>query len=165
MLAAFLFLAFWIVVALVLFFVALRGGPRGARATLQSQTRGGRRTAAIFFTVFYVGIGVAVPILLIEGNRDAESATVDNATVHLNAQQQDGQEIFGQRCASCHTLAASHAGGKVGPNLDQLKPPKGLVLDAVLEGRQRGNGTMPAQIVQGRDAAAVAAYVAQVAGK
>jgi mono/diheme cytochrome c family protein len=165
MLAAFAFLAFWISVALVLFFVALRGGPRGARATLQSQTRGSRRAAAIFFTVFYVGIGVAVPALLIAGNRDAKSATVDGAHVQLTAQERDGQQIFGERCASCHTLAAASAQGKVGPNLDQLKPPKALVLDAVLNGRQRGNGTMPAQIVQGQDAQAVAAFVAQAAGK
>jgi cytochrome c553 len=165
MLAAFAFLAFWIFVALVLFFVALRGGPRGARATLQSQTRGSRRTAAIFFTVFYVGIGIAVPALLIAGNRDAKSETVDGARVHLTSQQRDGQQIFGERCASCHTLAAARAQGKVGPNLDQLKPPKALVLEAVLKGRQRGNGTMPAAIVQGQDAQAVAAFVAQVAGK
>ena len=45
MLATVAFLAFWVVVGLVLFFIALRGGPRGARATLQSQSRGGRRTA------------------------------------------------------------------------------------------------------------------------
>jgi mono/diheme cytochrome c family protein len=165
MLAAFAFLGFWIFVAVVLFFVALRGGPRGARATLQSQSRGGRRAAAAFFTVFYVGIGIAVPALLIAGNRDAKSNTVDGARVHLTSQERDGQQIFGERCASCHTLAAADAQGKVGPNLDQLKPPAALVFDAVVNGRQRGNGTMPAAIVQGRDAQAVAAFVAQAAGR
>jgi mono/diheme cytochrome c family protein len=165
MLAAFAFLAFWVVVAIVLLFVALRGGPRGARATLQSQSRRSRRAAAVFFTLFYVGIGVAVPLLLITGNRDEAGATVNGASVHLTARERHGQDIFGLRCASCHTLAAAHADGKVGPNLDQLTPPRALVLDAVLHGRQRGNGTMPAAIVQGQDAAAVAAFVAQAAGK
>ena len=43
MLAVILFLGFWVVLALVLFFVAVRGGLGGARDTLQTQSRGGRR--------------------------------------------------------------------------------------------------------------------------
>ena len=165
MLATAAFLAFWVVVGLVLFFIALRGGPRGARATLQSQSRRSRRTAAVVFAVFFVAVGVAVPTLILLGDHQSASAHVDGATVRLTAQEQDGRRIFGQRCASCHTLAASHAVGKVGPNLDQLKPPAALVQNAVTIGRQRGNGTMPAGIVQGGDVSAVAAYVAAVAGK
>ncbi|MGN6189172.1 MAG: c-type cytochrome [Conexibacter sp.] len=165
MLATAAFLAFWVVVGLVLFFIALRGGPRGARATLQSQSRGGRRTAAIVFAVFYVAVGIAVPALLLIGNHDSAAAHVGGASIHLTKQEQDGRQIFGERCGSCHTLAAAHANGKVGPNLDNLQPPKGLVMDAVERGRQRGSGTMPAGIVQGQDVAAVAAFVAAVAGK
>jgi mono/diheme cytochrome c family protein len=165
MLATAAFLAFWIVLGIALFFVAVRGGPRGARATLQSQSRGGRRTAAVLFTLFYVAVGVAVPLAILLGNHDSANAHVEGATVALTAQEQHGQEIFGERCASCHTLAGAHAGGKVGPNLDQLRPPKALVLDAVRAGRQRGAGTMPAGLVQGPEATAVAAFVAKVAGK
>jgi len=165
MLATVAFLAFWIVVGLVLFFIALRGGPRGARATLQSQSRGGRRTAAILFVVFYVAVGVAVPLLILVGNDHSADARVGGTTIRLTKQERDGRQVFGQRCASCHTLAAARATGKVGPNLDKLMPPAGLVADAVVSGRQRGNGTMPAGIVQGRDIAAVAAFVAAVAGK
>ncbi len=165
MLATIAFLAFWIVVGLVLFFVALRGGPRGARATLQSQSRQSRRTAAVVFAVFYVAVGVGVPVLILVGNHDSASARVDGATVKLTAQEQKGREIFGRSCASCHTLAAADANGKVGPNFDQLRPPKALVEDAVVNGRQRGNGTMPAGIVQGSDVTAVAAFVAATAGR
>jgi cytochrome c5 len=165
MLAVIAFLAFWIVVGLVLFFVALRGGPRGARATLQSQSRGGRRTAAIFFTVFYVAIGVGVPLALVLGNHDEANATVDGTSIHLTAQEKQGQKIFGQSCATCHTLAGAHAGGKVGPNLDQLKPPKALVLATVRNGLASPAGVMPPGIVQGPDAEAVAAFVARVAGR
>lgn len=165
MLAVIAFLAFWVVVAFVLFFVALRGGPRGARATLQTQSRGGRRTAAIFFAIFYVGIGVAVPLVLIAGNHDAASATVDGASLHLTAQEKRGQEIFGERCASCHTLAGAHAIGKVGPNLDQLKPPKVLILTTLQNGMQTAGGTMPSGLATGPDADAVAAFVARVAGR
>jgi len=165
MLATIAFLAFWVVVGLVLFFVALRGGPRGARAALQSQSRGGRRTAAIVFAVFYVAVGVAVPLLILVGNDHSADAHVGGMTISLTKQERDGRAIFGERCASCHTLAAARADGKVGPNLDQLKPPEVLVADAVERGRQRGSGTMPAGIVQGQDVTAVAAFVAAVAGK
>jgi mono/diheme cytochrome c family protein len=165
MLATAAFLAFWVVVGLVLFFIALRGGPRGARATLQSQSRGGRRTAAIVFTCFYVAVGVAVPAWILTTNSDSADARVGGTTIKLTQQEQDGRQIFGERCASCHTLAAARADGKVGPNLDKLMPPDGLVADAVERGRQRGSGTMPAGIVQGEDVAAVAAFVAAVAGK
>jgi mono/diheme cytochrome c family protein len=165
MLATAAFLAFWVVVGLVLFFIALRGGPRGARATLQSQSRGGRRAAAVFFAVFYVAIGVALPLLVLAGSRDSADARVGGTTIQLTDQEKDGRVVFGERCASCHMLAAARADGKVGPNLDQLKPPESLVADAVERGRQRGSGTMPAGIVQGNDVDAVAAFVAAVAGK
>lgn len=165
MLATIAFLAFWIVVGLVLFFVAMRGGPRGARATLQAQSPRGRRTAAVLFGVFYVAVGAAVPLLILIGNDHSASARVGGTTITLTKQERDGRLIFGERCGSCHTLAAAHANGKVGPNLDELMPPAVLVADAVQRGRQRGNGTMPAGVVQGEDVQAVAAFVAAVAGK
>ena len=52
----------------------------------------------------------------------------------------------------------------MGPDLDTLKPPKGLILDAINNGRARGNGQMPAQLYTGQEAQDVAAYVAKVAG-
>lgn len=165
MLATVAFLAFWVVVGLVLFFIAVRGGPRGARATLQSQSRASRRTATVLFAVFYVLIGIAVPAAILIGNGDSADARVGGMTIELTPQEVKGREIFGVACASCHTLAAAEADGKVGPNLDQLRPPEQLVLDAVERGRQRGSGTMPAGIVQGTDAVDVSAFVAAVAGK
>jgi hypothetical protein len=165
MLATAAFLAFWVVVGLVLFFIALRGGPRGARATLQSQSRSGRRTAAIVFAVFYVAVGAVVPVLILVGNGDSADARVGGTTIELTQQEEDGRQLFGEYCASCHTLAAAHADGKVGPNLDRLMPPEGLTADAVENGRQRGSGTMPAGIVQGEDVEAVSAFVAAVAGR
>jgi mono/diheme cytochrome c family protein len=46
-----------------------------------------------------------------------------------------------------------------------LHPPKGLILDAIAKGRARGQGQMPAGLVDGQDAQAVAAYVAAAAGR
>ena len=53
----------------------------------------------------------------------------------------------------------------MGPNLDQLRPPKALILDAIQKGRARGQGQMPAGLVDGQDAQDVAAFVAAVAGR
>jgi len=75
----------------------------------------------------------------------------------------DGKSIFAQTCVSCHTLADAGASGTVGPNLDQTKPSKDLVVDRVTNGQ----GGMPSFKNQ-LDAAqiqAVAAYVSSVAGK
>jgi mono/diheme cytochrome c family protein len=46
-----------------------------------------------------------------------------------------------------------------------LHPPKGLVLDAIANGRARGSGQMPKGLVDGEDAQDVAAYVVAVAGR
>ena len=53
----------------------------------------------------------------------------------------------------------------VGPSLDELRPPKNLVYDAIVKGRARGQGQMPAQLFEGREARQVADFVAAVAGR
>ena len=83
----------------------------------------------------------------------------------LNVAETRGREVFKQRCGTCHTLGAANAVGKVGPNLDQLRPPPALIKDAIAKGRARGQGQMPAQLVTGQDANDVAAFVAKVAGR
>jgi cytochrome c6 len=75
-----------------------------------------------------------------------------------------GKQLFQQNCGTCHTLADAGTNGKVGPVLDQVKPNKQLVLSAIKNGGL-GSGTMPANIVTGKDADAVATYVSTVAGK
>lgn len=75
-----------------------------------------------------------------------------------------GKQLFTDNCGACHTLKDAGTSGTVGPNLDQLKPTKAAVLAAIAKGGA-GSGTMPKDIVTGADAAAVAAYVSQAAGK
>jgi len=84
-----------------------------------------------------------------------------SANAQLVAQ---GKQLFQQDCGTCHTLADAGTNGKVGPVLDQVKPDKQLVLSALKNGGL-GSGTMPANIVTGKDADAVATYVSTVAGK
>ncbi len=174
-LAVALFIAFWVVVGLGLFFVAVRGGLGGARATLQTQTRGARKAAGALFAVIYVGFGVALPVLMLVGNHANANSQVGG--LKLTAAEKTGRELFGEHCAVCHTLAAANAVGKVGPNLDTIQPPEELVLHTIANGCLQnppsssspttclGQGTMPADIVQGKDARDVAEFVARVAGK
>lgn len=156
------FVIFWVVLALGIFFVAMRGGPRGAREAVHSESRAGRR-AVLVVVVVLLAAGIVVPTLVLAFN-GAHKASVAPGGVTLNATQQHGRDLFAASCATCHTLRAAHAVGHVGPNLDVLGPPKALVLDAILHGRARGMGQMPALLYQGQDAQAVADFVAATAG-
>lgn len=157
-----LFILAWVLIGFAIFFIALRGGPRGVRSTLQTQNRGGRAVVLGLITIIYVGFGVAIPALVLANDNDSHDSNLTG--VKLNVAEAHGRELFGRTCQQCHTLAASNAVGRVGPNLDLLRPPKALVLDAIKNGRARGVGTMPAGLYSGEDAQDVAAYVATVAG-
>lgn len=53
----------------------------------------------------------------------------------------DGASVYAQAgCGSCHTLEAAGSSGTIGPNLDESKPDRELVVDRVTNGR----GAMPA---------------------
>jgi mono/diheme cytochrome c family protein len=162
MIGATIFVLAFLLLGLAVLFAAF-SGPTGRRRRTGGPTRSGRRAVAIAVTVVVVLLGIAVPlaIAVTNSNDHAESAP---GGVELNASETAGRSVFAKYCATCHTLKASNAVGKVGPNLDQLHPPKGLVLDAIANGRARGAGQMPAGLVDGQDAQDVAAYVAAVAG-
>jgi mono/diheme cytochrome c family protein len=175
MLGVGLFAAFWVVLGIAIFFVASRGGLAGARAAFQSQSPAGRTAIGTIFAITYLGFGVAIPLGFLIGNHSKASAQVGG--IKLTAADKRGRQVFGQRCGVCHTLAAANAVGKVGPNLDTLKPPESLVLHTIQNGCLQnppssgspqtclGQGTMPANIIQGRDAQNVAQFVSKVAGK
>jgi cbb3-type cytochrome c oxidase subunit III len=91
-----------------------------------------------------------------------------------------GEELFKEKCGQCHELAAAGTRGTVGPNLDEAfddvrkgeqKFDDSTIRDVVrgqiaypVEVTPSGEPGMPADIVTGADADAVAAYVASVAG-
>lgn len=86
-----------------------------------------------------------------------------------------GAELFAERCSGCHTLgAASSAGSKPegqvaggertnGPNFDTRKVVKDDVLFAIRNGGFSG-AVMPANIVVGDDADAVAEFLEKYSG-
>jgi len=162
--AVLVFTAVFVALGISVLFVAMSGGMGGARKRMASQSRGTRRLAMINFILAVVILGLAIPaavIATVNSRNDIPEANVSN----LTEGEKEGRELFAQRCANCHTLKASAAVAQVGPNLDDLRPPKNLVLDAINNGRARGNGNMSAGLVEGENAEHVAEYVAKAVGQ
>jgi mono/diheme cytochrome c family protein len=160
----------WVLLGLAVFFIGMRGGPAGARQSLHTQSKRGQRIVTLGIVIL-IAFGLAVPALVLAFN-GKNKASVAVGGVHLNAEEQQGRNLFARSCAVCHTLSAAKAIGQIGPNLDvrvgdDISTPAGrkaLVLSAIEEGRARGLGQMPAQLYQGKEAQAVANFVAAVAG-
>jgi mono/diheme cytochrome c family protein len=159
-----IFVLAWVLLGLGLLFVAFSGGRAGAAQQLMSTSRGARRLAVALFFVLLLVLGFGVPAAVIAAVSQNDSVPEANVT-DLTASEQHGRELFGQRCVNCHTLEASNAIAEIGPNLDQLRPPKSLVLDALKNGRAQGNGQMAAGLYTGQDAEDVANYVAKAVGQ
>jgi mono/diheme cytochrome c family protein len=108
-----------------------------------------------------VKLRLAVAAVLLAFVAGCGGSSEDNSTPPASAG--GGEQLFKDNCSSCHTLAAAGASGKVGPNLDQLKPGPDLVTHQV----NTGGGAMPSfkgkltddQIKQ------IADYVSSNAGK
>jgi cbb3-type cytochrome c oxidase subunit III len=89
-----------------------------------------------------------------------------------------GQQLFSEKCGSCHTLRAANTQGTIGPNLDdafQQARRDGVPESTIREVVRRqieypvpadvsvNVPPMPADLVEGDDADSVALYVASVA--
>jgi cbb3-type cytochrome c oxidase subunit III len=82
-----------------------------------------------------------------------------------------GKKLFLAKCGGCHTLAAAGTHGTQGPNLDNAfvharsQGFKQVTIEQVVRDQiELAGPPMPANLVRGTDADAVAAYVALVAG-
>jgi mono/diheme cytochrome c family protein len=82
----------------------------------------------------------------------------------------NGAVLFSQRCSGCHTLSPAGTQGSAnravrveGPNLDQRKESYDDVRFAIRNGGFSG-AIMPANIITGSDATAVARFVSKYAG-
>jgi mono/diheme cytochrome c family protein len=128
-----------------------------------------------------LGAGLAAAALLAAG-----CGTGGVASAGARPDTQNGQQLFTQKCAACHTLAAAGASGTIGPNLDNAFATSrkegyadSTIENVVLDQIRLGSGQiatyttnkkftvqtpMPAHLVTGQDAIDVAAYVASVAG-
>jgi mono/diheme cytochrome c family protein len=79
-----------------------------------------------------------------------------------------GRDLFVQHCGACHTFDAAGTVGQVGPNLEDIAVNEADVLHAIRTGGGRHakgqstgpSGNMPRNLVTGKDAQDVAAFVA-----
>ena len=166
-----IFVALWVVLGLGMFLVASRRG-RGPSAT--AQRRGSNRFVGTVFAFMVLAFGIGLPAAILIGNHVNASAQVGG--YKLTSAEKTGRLLFGQHCGVCHTLAATNSVGKVGPNLDTIKPAESLVLHTINNGclpnapsgsaeQCLGEGVMPSNVVTGSNARDVANFVAQVAGR
>jgi mono/diheme cytochrome c family protein len=157
--AVILILLFWVLLGLGVLLIALRGGGRGGSGS--PNVRRSRRVGGLGFILALLILGIAVPAAVIATVDDRDSIPSANVS-NLTPLQKRGRDLFGgaAQCKNCHTLAAAKTAATVGPNLDQLRPPYNLVLSTIKSGKAGGNGAMAANLVQGKDAQAVAAFVA-----
>jgi len=149
-------------------------------------------TGVLVFGAVLVAFGLGIPALVIDDHKKDEGGGGGSATAAAPTESAggtgatgatgaaggggggggggnaaalaEGKQIFTQNCGTCHTLSDAGTSGTVGPVLDQLKPDKQRVLNAIKNGGA-GSGAMPANIVTGKEAEAVATYVSTVAGK
>jgi plastocyanin len=96
-----------------------------------------------------------------------------------NADKVAGKQVFVQKCGSCHVLSRAGTKGVTGPDLDAafVRSRVDGLGQSAMEGMIKqqiafpsrpgaaGTGVMPANLVTGKKAADVAAYVAQAVGK
>lgn len=161
--AAALIFAFFAALGLGVFFVAMRGGPRATIVRRDPSTES-RRLVTISVVSVVAIFGIGLPTYIVLHNEDNASAGGPGG-VELSADLKEGREAFTDNCAQCHQLEDAGAVGRVGPDLDVLRPVADLTVDAIAEGRARGQGQMPAELLDGEEARNVADYVQRVAGR
>ncbi len=159
------FLAPWIIVGIAVFFIAFSGGPGAAREAYLTR---GRRSFAIAVVLIYLAIGIAIPAVVIaaRGDREGNSTVLSQKEIrNAGGDIRKGKMLFTESCASCHNLDAVNARGVTGPDLDKIGTvTPARVLSAIKIGGT-GEDRMPANLLQGTNAKAVADFVAAVAGK
>ncbi len=124
------------------------------------------RGTFVIFGIVVLLLGVGIPAWAISQEGSEESA--EQGAAHSEA----GEDLFVTNCGTCHTLAEAGTDGVVGPNLDDLlappsatPPDPATIKPRVLSAIQNGvAGRMPAGILAGDQADAVATYVSSVAG-
>lgn len=164
MIATLLFVLAFVLLGLTVVFLAMRSGPRQKAGRPGTPSRGNRRVVAIGVTLAALAFGIGVPAAVIAANSGSQSRQATGG-VELTAFQQKGRRLYAGNCSTCHTLASANSVGRVGPNLDTIRPPKALVVNAIKLGRARGMGQMPVGLLDGRDAEAVSEFVAVTAGR
>src|ERR1700731_2706229 len=88
------FIIFLLLLGLGTFFVAMRGGPRGARRSLHTESRAGQRLGLLVVVVLVV-FGLAVPALVLAFNAHHKTSVAVGG-LHWTPAQQKGRVLFAQ---------------------------------------------------------------------
>jgi cytochrome c oxidase subunit 1 len=139
----------------------LRGATRRERETVLGSIG---LTASLLLASAVIAVSAIVANEKDAGEQPAKPALAA-APAAGGAAAAAGQQLFATKCGTCHALSAAGTEGRVGPNLDDLAPLDVQRVEAAITSGGTGSGAMPKDIVVGKDAQQVAAYVAEVAGK
>ncbi|CAN5603254.1 hypothetical protein BH20ACT19_BH20ACT19_00780 [soil metagenome] len=143
-------------------FIAFSGGPGKAREAYMTR---GSHGFKLVIPVLYLVLGVAVPALILANRGEAAGGKGSLEGDSLNAQTEQGKQLFRQQCSSCHNLDAVNARGVTGPDLDEIGQITPERIVGAIENGGTGQNRMPAGLLEGEEAEAVAAYVAKVASR
>ncbi|MBM3666113.1 MAG: c-type cytochrome [Actinobacteria bacterium] len=109
----------------------------------------------------------------------AALAALTGCDLQEDADTERGEQLFTEKCGGCHVLTGAGTNGDIGPDLDlafqdarasgmDQDTIEGVVQTQIANPRPADPADttvyMPANLVEGEDAEAVAAYVASVAG-
>jgi cytochrome c6 len=156
------FLTPFVLLGIGIIFVAFSGGPGRARNAYLTKGGGFFRFSMV---LLYALLGLAVPALIIADSGQSQGGTPSLQHEESSTELEEGKELFRQTCTACHTLAAANARGVTGPDLDEIgEMTEERVLTAIKVGGT-GQKRMPAALLEGADAEAVAKYVSAVAGQ
>jgi mono/diheme cytochrome c family protein len=143
-------------------FIAYTGGLGAAREAYL--TRGGT-FFKIAIPLLYIGMAIAIPAVVIASHDAKQGSSGALANKPAEGKIEEGKALFMNTCASCHSLKAVNARGVMGPSLDSIgQVTEKRVIEAIKNGGT-GQRLMPANLLQGESAAAVAAYVTETAGR
>jgi mono/diheme cytochrome c family protein len=160
--AVFGLIVLFLIVGSGVIFVAYSGGPGAAREAYLTR---GRTFFRIAIPLLYVGLGIAIPAVVIANHQSKLGSDGALANDDAKGQLERGKMVFQETCASCHSLKAVNARGVTGPSLDDIGAVTPDRVKAAIKNGGTGDRRMPANLVQGANADAVAAYVAEVAGR
>jgi mono/diheme cytochrome c family protein len=115
-----------------------------------------------------VGCGGSGSDTVAQGTRSTGAPLAPNPEQPLSDAEIHGRDLFVQHCGACHTFEAAGTVGQVGPNLEDVAVNEADVLHAIRTGGGRHakgqttgpSGNMPRNLVTGKDAQDVAAFVA-----
>jgi mono/diheme cytochrome c family protein len=156
------FVVGFLALGLAVAFIAFWGGPGEAREAYLTR---GRRGFRIFIPIVYIGLGIAVPALVLANGNSSKGEGGSLARTQGNSEFNKGKALFRQTCWSCHTLKAAGAQGVTGPNLDAIGTVSEQRVQNAIKIGGTGDGRMPPMLLTGDNANAVAYYVSQVAGR